>query len=153
MSSSDAVYLTQEGLDKLKTELQSLKDRRPDVAKRIKTARDMGDLSENAEYTAAREEQAFIEGKIFELENIIKNAQVSKISDDGSITVGAKVVVHVDGEEEEFHIVGAPEADPLKGKISHASPIGAALLGKKAGDSVTVEAPIGTVTYTVVKVG
>jgi len=147
------MYLTKEGLEKLKGELEELTNvKRPAVAKRIKSARDMGDTSENAEYASAREEQAFVEGKIAELQEILKNAVVSVASSNGTIAVGSKVTVHIDGAEEEFHIVGAPEADPLLKKISNESPIGKALLGRKVGDKVLVEAPVGSLTYTVLKI-
>lgn len=149
---TDVLYLTKEGLDELKIELSELKDtKRTEVAKRIKNAREMGDLSENAEYHAAKEEQAFIEGRINELEEIIKHSKVSEGSKD-EVVVGSKVVVHIDGDEEEFHLVGAPEADPSKGKISHESPLGAKMMGKKPGDKFDVEAPIGNLTYTILKI-
>lgn len=153
MQNKDVMYLTKEGLVKLKKDLKDLVDvKRPEVAKRIKTARDMGDTSENAEYTAAREEQAFVEGKIAELEEIIKHAKVSDKKAKDEVYVGAKVTVHVEGSEEVFHIVGAPEADPLEKKISHESPLGAALLGKKVGDKIEVEAPVGKLIYTILVV-
>jgi len=149
----DVIYLTKEGLEKLKTELKGLiENRRPEIALRIKAARDMGDLSENSEYMAAREEQSFVEGKIVELQEIVKNAVVSEGNSKGFIAVGSKVTVHMDGAEETFHIVGAPEANPLEKKISHESPLGAALLGKKVGDKIEVEAPVGKLTYTILKI-
>lgn len=150
---TDVLYLTKEGLAELKEELEGLVNvKRPQVAKRIKDAREMGDISENAEYDSARQEQAFVEGRIAELEEIIKNAKVSEKNSDGEVIVGAMVTVHIDGDEETFHIVGAPEADPIKKKISHESPLGAALLGKKVGDKIEVEAPIGSLTYTILKI-
>lgn len=150
---SDAIYLTKEGLIKLKTELKELVEtKRPEIARRIKNARDMGDLSENSEYSAAREEQSFVEGKIAELGDIVKNAVVSKGIDDGVIAVGSKVTVHIDGSKETFHIVGTPEANPLEKKISHESPLGAALVGKKVGDKIKVDAPVGRLTYTILKI-
>ena len=146
-------YLTQEGLGKLKEELKSLvKVKRPELAQRIKSARDMGDISENSEYDAAREEQAFIEGRISELEEIVKNAVVSSNSVKGIVSVGSKVTVHIDGDKEIFHIVGAPEANPAEKKISHESPLGSALLGKKVGDKFEVEAPVGKLNYTILKI-
>ena len=148
----DTIFITKEGLDKLKEELRELKEVTvPEVARRIQVARDNGDISENAEYDAAKHEQAIVEGKIKELEDIIKNAQVSETSGD-EIGVGSKVMVHVDGNEMELHIVGAMEANPAERKISHNSPIGAALVGKKVGDKVEVEAPIGNVVYTIMGV-
>lgn len=147
------IYITKEGLAELKGELKELVDvKRPEVAQRIKNAREMGDISENAEYDAARQEQAFVEGRISELEEIIKNAKVSEGGKNGEVTVGTKVTVHIDGEEATFHIVGAPEANPTQKKISHESPLGLALLGKKVGDKIAVEAPIGSLTYTVLKI-
>lgn len=150
---SDVLYLTKEGLDELKSELAELKDtKRIEIAKRIKNAREMGDLSENAEYHSAKEEQAFIEGRISELEEIVKHAKVSTGKSKDEVSVGAKVTVHIDGDEEIFHLVGAPEADPTKGKISHESPLGAKLMGKKVGDKFEVEAPIGNLIYTILKI-
>ncbi len=153
MNNNDTVYLTKEGLEKLKSELKELLDvKRPEVANRIKAAREMGDISENAEYDAARQEQAFVEGRIEELEEIIKNSKVSQASAKGIVGVGTKVTVHVDGSEETFHLVGAPEADPLLNKISHESPLGSSLLGKKVGAKIEVEAPIGKLIYTILGV-
>lgn len=147
------LYITKEGLLKLKEELKELVEvKRPAVAIDIQQAREMGDISENAAYDEAKREQAFIEGRISELEEIIKSAKVAKQGDNGFIVVGSKVVVHIDGDEEEFHIVGAPEANPLEGKISHESPLGASLLGKKVGDKVEVEAPIGKLKYTILNI-
>lgn len=146
------IYITKEGLKQLKAELEELtKVKRPAVALRIKNAREMGDISENAEYDAAREEQAYVEGRIAELEDIIKSSKISE-GVAGEVTVGTSVTVHMDGEEETFHIVGAPEADPLKKKISHESPLGVALLGKKVGDKIEVEAPVGKLTYTILSI-
>ncbi len=153
MTNTD-LYITKEGLKKLKDELAELVDvRRPEIAQKIKEAREMGDISENAAYDEAKREQSFTEGKITELEDIIKTSKVASGVEIGSITVGSKVRVHIDGDEEEFHIVGAPEADPLEKKISHESPLGAALLGKKIGDKVEVDAPIGKLIYTVLRIG
>ena len=150
---SDTIFLTKEGLEELKIELKQLIDtKRPEVSKRIKNAREMGDLSENAEYQAAKEEQAFAEGRIAELEDIIKHAKVQKNGSKDTVAVGSKVTVHVDGAEQIFHLVGAPEADPAKGKISHESPLGAELVGKKVGDQFEVAAPVGKLIYTILKV-
>lgn len=148
---SDVIYLTKEGLENLKEELKELIEKRPDVANEIKAARDMGDLSENAAYHSAREEQAFIEGRITELQDIIKNAKVTKKTKD-IVCVGCKVTVHIEGSEETFHIVGAPEADPAKKKISHESPLGSALMGKKVGDEFEVEVPVGKLKYKILKI-
>lgn len=149
---AEDVYLTKEGLDELKSELKKLvDDKRPAMAKRIKEAREMGDLSENAEYHAAKEEQAFVEGRIVELEDIIKNAKVQK-GGKGEVAVGSKVTVKIDGGEKTFYLVGGPEADPANGKISHESPLGLKLMGSKVGDKFDVEAPIGNLTYTILKI-
>ena len=150
---TDTIYLTKKGLGELKIELKELIDnKRPEMAKRIKDARDMGDLSENAEYHSAKEEQAFAEGRIAELEDIIKHAEVQKASSKDVITVGTKITVRIDGDEQIFHLVGAPEANPAKGKVSHESPLGSQLMGKKIGDKFEVEAPVGKLTYTILKI-
>lgn len=148
----DTIYITKEGLEKLKEELRILKEEKvPEVAKKIQAARDFGDISENAAYDEAKKEQGIVEGKIKELEDIIKNAKIATGGND-EITVGSKVKVHVDGEEMDLHIVGATEANPIEKKISHQSPIGSALVGKKVGDKVQVEAPVGALTYTILKI-
>lgn len=147
------LYLTQQGLDNLKAELKELKEvTRPKNVEVIKEAREMGDLSENSMYDAAREEQAFIEGKIAELEEIIKNAVVAENNEKGTVSIGSKVTVHIDGGEETFHIVGAPEADPMNKKISHESPLGTSLIGKKIGEKIDYTSPMGTFTYTVLNI-
>ncbi len=154
MSNKDGekLYLTKEGLEKLKEELKEITEvKRPEVIQKIKEAREMGDISENSMYDSARDEQSFIEGRISELEEIIKNAVVT-MAQKGEIAIGSKVTVHIDGEEQIFHIVGAPEADPMNKKISHESPLGIALIGKKIGEKIDVEAPIGKLTYTILKI-
>jgi transcription elongation factor GreA len=149
------LVLTKEGLEKLKNEMANLVDiKRPEIAKRIQDAREMGDISENSEYDAAKQEQAFIEGRISEIDDILKNAKVTdsgKVHKD-SVDVGAKVTVHIDSGDDTFYIVGAPEADPMAKKISHESPLGSALMGKKVGEKIEVEAPVGKLTYTIVKI-
>lgn len=153
MNNNNVLYITKEGLQKLKDELKELIEvKRPQIAQEIKEAREMGDISENAAYDEAKREQAFIEGRISELEDVIKKSKVSEKVAKDEIMVGSKVVVHIDGEEAEFHIVGAPEADPVEMKISHESPLGKALLGKKTGEKIEVEAPIGKLTYTILKI-
>jgi transcription elongation factor GreA len=148
------LVLTKEGLQKLKDELTNLVDvKRPEIAKRIQDAREMGDISENSEYDAAKQEQAFIEGRISEVEEILKNAKVTDgKSNKEAVDVGAKVTVHIDSTEDTFYIVGAPEADPNAKKISHESPLGSALMGKKVGEKIEVEAPVGKLTYTIIKI-
>jgi len=146
------IYLTKEGLAELKKEHEELaKVRRPEVLERVSQARDMGDLSENAEYTAAREELSFIDGRIGELEELLKQASLiaGNTGGKGAVKLGSKVVLHVNGKKEEFTVVGEWEADPMEKKISHESPLGKALLGKKVGEKAEVTAPAGKVVYTV----
>jgi transcription elongation factor GreA len=153
MDKNNDVYITKEGLENLKKELKTLvEEKRPEMAKRIKEAREMGDISENSEYDAARQEQSFTEGRIEELEEIVKNAKFSQPNKKDSVGVGCKVTVHIDGAEESFHIVGALEANPSEKKISHESPLGSALVGKKVGDKIEVDAPVGKLTYTILKI-
>lgn len=150
------IYLTKEGLEELRAEFDELtKIKRPVILARVSQARSMGDLSENAEYVAARDELSFIDGRIDELEELISQAAV--IQEDhnkGNHTVklGSIVLVNVKGKKEEFTVVGEWEADPHEKKISHESPLGKALLGKKVGEKIEVEAPAGIVAYTIVSV-
>lgn len=150
--------LTREGLKKYEDELHNLKViKRQEVAQKIKEAREQGDLSENAEYDAAKDEQRDIEARIEELEKILKNVEVVDMDEDHNLDqVGFGLVVKVkDNEfddEMEFKIVGATEANSLKGKISNESPLGKALLGAKKGDIVTVEAPAGVIEYTILDI-
>ena len=153
----EAVILTREGLENLKEELVNLKTvRRKEVAERLKQAIDFGDLSENAEYDDAKNEQAFIEGRIQTLEATIHKAKV--IEDEnissGVINIGSYVTVRdVEFDDvEEYRIVGTSEADPMQNKISNESPLGAALLGKRQGQTIKVEAPVGTLEYEVISV-
>lgn len=142
-------HLTQDGKVELETELSELKNRRTEIAEKIANARDYGDLSENAEYDAAREEQAQLESRVAELEEILQNADIIKpAKSNGTIQVGSTVDLK-NGKKVTYQIVGPVEADPLEGKISNESPIGAALMGKKVGDKVTIETPKGSVSYTV----
>lgn len=150
---ADKLFVTREGLEKLKKELTELVEiKRPEVAQKIKEAREMGDISENSAYDSARLEQSNIEGRITELEEVIKHAKISEIKSKDKVFVGSKVTLHIDGEELVYEIVGAPEADPALMKISHESPIGSALLGKAVGDKIFVEVPVGKVTYTIKKI-
>ena len=150
------IYLTKEGLGELKGEYDELtKTKRPDVLARVSQARSMGDLSENAEYVAAREELSFIDGRIDELEELIKQAVLihdSHTKGNHIVKLGSTVTVNVKGKKEVFTVVGEWEADPKEKKISHESPLGKALIGKKIGEKVEVEAPAGKVSYTVVSV-
>lgn len=149
MSPDGQQYLTREGFAKLKAELKQLKlVKRKEIATRIQEAKELGDLSENAEYSEAKSEQGFIEGRIIELENTLKNAVV--ISEDragGVVTVGSQLKVKTETGELSFTIVGSNEADPGKGLISNESPLGQAFLGHRVGDTVEVTVPAGTVKY------
>ncbi len=149
--------LTYQGLQKLETELQELKVvRRKEVAQKIKEAREQGDLSENAEYDAAKDEQRDIEARIEEIEKILKNAEVvvEEEVDLDTIGVGCQVrILDCEFDEElEYKIVGSTEANSLKGKISNESPVGRALLGARVGDTVEVETQAGVLTYKVLEI-
>jgi len=149
------IFLTQEGVQKLRQELEHLTTvRRQELAERLRAAIQHGDISENADYEHAKNEQAFVEGRILLLEETLKNAKI--IQADGpsdTVRLGSQVTVVEDGSEpEEFHIVGPMEADPRQGRISNESPLGRALLGCRAGDDVTVEAPGGTTLFRILSV-
>lgn len=148
------VVISEVGLEKLKEELTNLKQvRRPEVIARIAQAREYGDLSENAEYEDARNEQSFIEGRIQELEEMIKNAQVvEKIKPNGQVVIGSTVRVKTDGKSFAYTLVGSQEADPLRGKISIESPIGKALLDHRVGETVEVETPAGKTSYRILSI-
>ena len=147
------IRLTKQGLDKLKIELEELKKtKRPAVIDRIKRAKDFGDLSENAEYEDARNEQSFIEGRIQELEYMIKYAQVSETHSANEVSLGSNVTVDMDGDKATYEIVGSTEADPMHGKISDDSPIGSVLLGKKTGEKVTAKTPGGDLEIKIIAV-
>ncbi len=142
-------HLTKEGVGELKAELEELLALRPVIADRIKTAREFGDLGENMEYTAARQDQERNESRIAEIEHILQNAQViTTPKSDSKVVLGSKVKLKSeDGKTKEFQVVGTVEADPLNGKISDESPIGKALLGKKEGQEVEIKTPAETATY------
>jgi len=148
--------LTQAGYDKLQEELDDLKvNSRKYIAEKIKEARAQGDLSENAEYDAALDEQRDIEARIEEIENILKHAEViEEHPDDGSINIGSRVTIREEGTDADMviDIVGASEANSLKGRISNESPVGSALMHHTAGEKVTVESMDGTILYEIVSV-
>lgn len=147
------VIISKDGLEELKKELEELKKvKRKEIAARIKKALEQGDLSENAEYSEAKDEQAFIEGRIIMLQAKIKNAEVIKNGKSETIRPGSKIKVKFDGSEMNFNIVGASEADPSEGKISNESPIGAALIGHRAGDKVEIETPGGKIKYEILEI-
>ncbi len=152
---AEEVILTKEGKEELEKRMEFLKViKRAEITERIKTAREFGDLSENAEYDAAKNEQAMIEGEILEIENKLKYAVIIKESKKGLVSLGSKVDFVDDDTKEEFtyEIVGTTEADVELGRISNESPIGNALLGRKAGDNVKVTVPAGITSITVKKV-
>lgn len=141
--------LTAEGRKDLEAELETLKSRRGEIADKIAEARDYGDLSENAEYDSAREEQGIVETRIAEIEDILMNAEAIKSPRGGEIRLGSKVTLKNGAKEVVYTVVGPVEANPLEGKISNESPIGEALMGKKVGDEVTITTPKGAIKYTV----
>lgn len=148
------VMLTTEGLDKLKEELKRLKETdRKEVIARIKNAKEFGDLSENSEYEDAKNEQAFIEGRIQELESMIKHARIIDNEKGHDVVgLGSSIKIKTDGITEAFQIVGPTESDPIKGKISSESPVGRSLIGKAKGEKVKVTTPDGPVTYEIIEV-
>lgn len=156
-SSENKTYLTAEGAQKLRDELKHLTEvKKLELAERLRAAIQQGDLSENADYTAAKEEQGFLEGRILALERMLGEAVIIEESAKGSddVRMGSRVTVQEDGftEKETFQIVGAAEADPAAGKISNVSPLGQVLLGKRAGAKVKVKTPDGATTFKIVRV-
>lgn len=149
------IKLTKEGLETLKKELDELLNvKRPKLVDRLSNARAQGDLSENADYQSAREELEFLDGRIDELNEVLKNASV--VSGDGTnghaVGIGTKVTVKVNGRQTVFDIVGEWEADPVNKKISHDSPLGLALVGRKVGEVTEVEAPAGKIKYEILSI-
>ena len=154
MLDSKKIQVTKEGLESLKTELAILKEKkRPKLVSRLSHARAEGDLSENSDYQNARDELEFMDGRINELEEVLKNAEVvdGRGRGDG-VAIGTSVKVKVNGDKHEYSIVGDWEADPAAKKISHTSPLGQALVGKKVGEKVEVEAPAGKITYEILSI-
>jgi transcription elongation factor GreA len=152
---SKKIYLTKEGLEELRKEYTDLaKVKRPQTVQRLTDARNQGDLSENAEYVAAREELAFIDGRVDELEEILKKVDIiSDTTKSGTaVKLGSEVTVKIDGKSEVYRVVGEWEADPTEKKISHESPLGKALIGKKIGEKIHVDAPAGKIAYTIVQI-
>lgn len=146
-------HLTKEGVEELENELKTLVSKRGEVAERIKSAREFGDLAENAEYTAAREEQGGLETRVSEIENILQNVEIIKAPKaKGQVRLGSKVELKGEGKKKSFQIVGTVEADPGSGKISDESPIGKTLMGKKVGEQVEIKTPADTSTYKVVAI-
>ena len=156
MSKDKNIYLTEEGLEELKRELDELKlVKRPQVIDALKDARAQGDLSENAEYDAARTEQAIVESRIKELEAMLERAEIITKVDTDVVSIGSKVTLEYvdDDESEEYFIVGSSEADPFSNKISNESPIAKAVLGLKVGETVSVDSPNGKYDVKIVAIG
>ena len=146
-------HITAAGLESLKRELVELTTvKRPEVILRVKNARELGDLRENADYESARNEQSFLEGRVLAIEQLIKTAQVIDADHTGEVILGCSVRALVEGEEVTMHIVGSTEADPAKGRISNASPVGRALMGHRAGDKVEIVTPARTLHYAILEV-
>jgi len=148
----EQILLTSQGLEKLQFELNTLKERRKQIAERIKEAREFGDLSENSEYEDAKNEQSFVEGRILELEETVRRAIVIAKNGTDRVEIGSTVVLKMNGENLEFNIVGASESDPSQGKISVESPLGHSLLGKAKGERVEITTPNGQVVCEIVAI-
>lgn len=144
--------ITAEGKKELEAELETLKARRGEIADKIAEARDYGDLSENAEYDAAREEQGLVESRVAEIEDILLNAELIKATSRSTVGIGSKVELKNGAKSVTYHLVGPVEANPVEGRISNESPIGVALMGKKVGDNATVTTPKGEINYDIVSV-
>lgn len=154
--SKGQTFITKEGLEKLKGELDELKNvKRKEISERIQEAKELGDLSENAEYVEAKNEQAFIEGRILEIESILKNVIIIKKKKRSSsiVEVGSKIKIKGDNETKEYVIVGSSEADPSAGKISNESPLGQSFLGKKVGDIIEIKVPQGIKKFKILAIG
>ncbi len=151
---SKTTYISKDGLEKLRAELEEiLSVRRPEIAQRIHDAKEHGDLSENAEYEDAKNEQAFVEGRIQTLEAMIKNAAIiDENTSTDHVQIGSTVKVKGEEGPETFMIVGSAEARPADGRISNESPVGRALLGRKKGDKILVKVPAGDFAYTIVEI-
>lgn len=147
------VHLTKAGIEELQDELAKLKVRRVEVAKKLKEAKNLGDLSENSAWDEAQEEQKFVEARITEIERILQNAKVIASPKGGQeVQLGSTVHLHHDDHTKAYTVVGSVESNPAEGKISEDSPIGKAVLGKKVGDTVEIATPSGTDTYKITKV-
>lgn len=145
--------ISEEGYHKLEEELHQLTTtKRREIADRIEKAKELGDLSENAEYSEAKEAQAFNEGRIAEVTSLLKSLTVVKSHGKGEIGMGSKITAETNGQKKEFMIVSFNEADPLAGKVSNESPMGLAFLGKKTGDTVIVHTPKGDISYKIIKI-
>ncbi|OYX44192.1 transcription elongation factor GreA [Candidatus Saccharibacteria bacterium 32-49-12] len=148
-----AYQITAEGKKELELELAELKGRRGEIAEKIASARDFGDLSENAEYDAAREEQGLVETRIAEIEDILQQAEIIKSSKGSSVGLGCTVELKSVVKTVVYKLVGPVEANPLEGKISNESPIGQQLMGKKVGERIDISTPKGETSYEIIKIG
>ncbi len=153
MTTKNQFFLTADGLESLKAELDDLVNaERTRIAQDLKEAKHDGDLSENAAYIEARERQEFVEGRISELENIIKHSKVIESKSGGEVALGSTVHLELEDGTQKYTIVGSTEANPDEGKISNESPIGQALIGRKEGEEVHIKVPAGTLTYKIARV-
>lgn len=150
----EKIFLTQTGLEKLQQELSKFKEKRRQVVERIKTAREFGDLAENSEYEDARNEQSFIEGRIQEIEEMLKNAKVLGKNGNGGnqVELGSIVTLKIDGKNLVYELVGATESDPALGKISIESPLGYSLMGKVKGENVEIQTPTGKMKCKIIEI-
>ena len=147
------IPLTQDGLKNLEEELKTLQDSiRPQAVDKLQKARGMGDLSENSAYTTAREELTILEGRIQELQEVIRNAEIVNNHNLSQVGIGTQVTVEINNNIEDLHVVGEFEADPMNKKLSHTSPIGQALVGKKVGDVIEIEIPSGRIKYKILAI-
>lgn len=148
-----AQYLTKEGLEKIKKELDHLKNvKRKEIAETLQHAASFGDLKENFAYHQTKDEQAFLEGRILQLEEIIRSAKIIEKKKGGKVQIGSVVILDANKEKQKFQIVGREEADPTKDRISFESPVGQALLGKSLGAKFEVDSPEGRIKYKIVKI-
>ncbi|HAO52084.1 TPA: transcription elongation factor GreA [Candidatus Magasanikbacteria bacterium] len=149
----DVQYMTQQKLDNLKAELDELENEKtPAIAKRIDEAKQMGDLSENAEYHAARDEMSWAKSRVIELKNLLDNAEIISEGKSSFVQIGSTVTVKINGKEKDYTIVGAQEADPVSGKISNESPLGSAFLGREKNEEIQVTLPSGVQVYKIVDI-
>ncbi len=148
------IYITKEGLERVQKELRELRTiRRKEVADRIEKAKELGDLSENAEYAEAKDEMSFVEGRILELQNTVnRSITIEKQRETNAVMIGSTVVIQTNGKEKTYTVVGSNEADPLHGRISNETPLAQALLGKCVGDAIEVKVPAGKILYTILSI-
>jgi len=146
------IPITQAGYDKLVSEKTQLESERPDAVENLRKAREMGDLSENGYYKASRQRLSFIDGRLRRLTNILKRAKIVVTANTGFVDIGSRVSIRTNGREVEYTVVGGYESDPSQHTVSHQSPLGRALMGKKAGETVIVSAPAGQITYEILTV-